>query len=117
MQAIDGPYGPIRDLEGFRDSALRSRALGYDGKWALHPDQIEIANQVHTPPQDEFDKAVAMIEVYDEATADGRGAAMFRSEMIDEATRKLALSIDRTGPGGRAGAWAVMSRTPLDDRR
>ncbi len=90
VQAVDGPYGPIRDLDGFRESALRARALGYDGKWVLHPDQIEVANEVFTPPQEEFDKAVAMIEAYEQATADGRGAATFQAEMIDEATRKQA---------------------------
>ncbi|HJP66876.1 MAG TPA: CoA ester lyase, partial [Actinomycetota bacterium] len=61
LQAIDGPYLVIKDLDGFREMALRARALGYDGKWALHPGQIDVLNEVFTPTQDEFEKAEAML--------------------------------------------------------
>jgi citrate lyase subunit beta / citryl-CoA lyase len=91
LQAIDGPYLVIRDLEGFRDMANRSRSLGYDGKWALHPGQVDVLNDVFTPTQDEFDKAEAMLEAYRHATdVEMRGAVMFGTEMIDEASRKMA---------------------------
>jgi citrate lyase subunit beta / citryl-CoA lyase len=91
LQAIDGPYLVIRDLDGFREMALRARALGYDGKWALHPGQIDVLNEVFTPTQDEFDKAEAMLEAYKHATEVERtGAVMFGTEMIDEASRKMA---------------------------
>jgi citrate lyase subunit beta/citryl-CoA lyase len=91
LQAIDGPYLLIKDLDGFRDMALRARALGYDGKWALHPGQIDVLNEVFTPSQEEFDKAQAILDAYRHATeVEGRGAVMFGTEMIDEASRKMA---------------------------
>ena len=91
LQAIDGPYLVIKDLDGFRNMATRSRALGYDGKWALHPGQVDVLNQVFTPTQEEFDKAEAMLEAYHHATdVEMQGAVMFGTEMIDEASRKMA---------------------------
>ncbi|HEX2030221.1 MAG TPA: CoA ester lyase [Actinomycetota bacterium] len=91
VQAIDGPYLLIKDLDGFREMATRARALGYDGKWALHPGQIDVLNDVFTPSQEEFDKAEAMLEAYRHATeVERRGAVMFGNEMIDEASRKMA---------------------------
>ena len=98
LQAIDGPYLVIRDLDGFREMALRARALGYDGKWALHPGQIDVLNEVFTPTQDEFDKAEAMLEAYKHATEVERtGAVMFGTEMIDEASRKMAEQLAMRG--------------------
>ena len=101
LQAIDGPYAAIRDLEGFREVALRSRLLGFDGKWALHPDQIEICNEVYAPSQAEFERAARILAAYRLATEEeSRGAVIFEGEMIDEATRKMALA---TVERGRAG--------------
>jgi citrate lyase subunit beta/citryl-CoA lyase len=98
LQAIDGPYLVIKDLAGFREMSLRARALGYDGKWALHPAQIDVLNEVFTPTQDEFDKAEAILEAYADA-ADVRltGAVMFGTEMIDEASRKMAEQLAERG--------------------
>ena len=91
LQAIDGPYLLIKDLDGFREMSMRSRALGFDGKWALHPGQIDVLNEVFTPTQDEYDKAEAILDAYKHATeVERRGAVMFGSEMIDEASRKMA---------------------------
>lgn len=91
LQCIDGPYLLIRDLDGFRDAAMRARALGYDGKWALHPDQVTVLNEVFSPTQDEFDKAESMLEHYKFVTeVERKGAVMFGKEMIDEASRKMA---------------------------
>jgi citrate lyase subunit beta/citryl-CoA lyase len=91
LQAVDGPYAKIRDLDGFREVATRSRALGYDGKWALHPDQVTILNEVFTPSQEEYDRAEDILEAYAKATdEDLKGAVMFGEEMIDEASRKMA---------------------------
>jgi citrate lyase subunit beta / citryl-CoA lyase len=91
LQAIDGPYAAIRDLDGFREVAKRSRQLGYDGKWALHPDQITVLNEVFTPSQEEYDRAEDILEAYQKATDEDRtGAVMFGDEMIDEASRKMA---------------------------
>ena len=98
LQAIDGPYLLIKDLDGFRDMAMRARALGYDGKWALHPGQIDVLNEVFTPTQDEFDKAQALLEAYRHATEVERtGAVMFGNEMIDEASRKMAEQLAARG--------------------
>ena len=98
LQAIDGPYLLIKDLDGFREMAMRARALGYDGKWALHPGQVDVLNEVFTPPQDDYDKAEALLEAYKHSTdVDKRGAVMFGTEMIDEASRKMALQLAERG--------------------
>jgi citrate lyase subunit beta / citryl-CoA lyase len=98
LQAIDGPYLLIKDLDGFRDMSMRSRALGYDGKWALHPGQIDVLNEVFTPTQDEYDKAEAILDAYKHATeVERRGAVMFGNEMIDEASRKMAEQLAMRG--------------------
>ena len=98
LQAIDGPYLLIKDLEGYREAAMQARALGYDGKWALHPGQIDVLNEVFTPSQEEFDKAEALLEAYKQATeVDRTGAVMFGNEMIDEASRKMAVQFADRG--------------------
>jgi citrate lyase subunit beta/citryl-CoA lyase len=98
LQAIDGPYLLIKDLDGFREMAMRARALGYDGKWALHPGQIDVLNEVFTPTQDEFDKSEALLEAYQHATeVELKGAVMFGNEMIDEASRKMAEQFSSRG--------------------
>jgi citrate lyase subunit beta / citryl-CoA lyase len=99
-QAIDGPYLQIRDRDGFRRVAGRSAALGYDGKWVLHPDQIEAANEVYSPSQADYDRAELILDAYEwhtSATGGARGAAMLGAEMIDEASRKMALVIAAKG--------------------
>src|SRR5205807_5602046 len=98
LQAIDGPYLVIKDLDGFREMAMRSRALGYDGKWALHPGQIDVLNEVFAPTQEEYDKAEAILEAYAHATdVQLTGAVMFGTEMIDEASRKMAEQLAMRG--------------------
>jgi citrate lyase subunit beta / citryl-CoA lyase len=103
LQVIDGPYVKVRDPEGFRDFCTRSQILGYDGKWALHPTQIDICNEVFSSTQEQFDKACDVLEAYEKATTEGdrKGAVMFGDEMIDEASRKVALKVVKRGE--RAG--------------
>src|SRR4051794_8404876 len=102
LQAIDGPYLYIRDSDGFRDYCKRTRTLGYDGKWALHPDQVAILNEVFSPTQEQFDRAHDILDAYRQATeGEGKGAVMFGDEMIDEASRKMALKF--ISRGERAG--------------
>ena len=99
-QAIDGPYLHVRDVDGFRATAQRSAALGYDGKWVLHPDQIEPANEIYAPSQAAYDHAELILDTYEHATsAEGgqRGAVMLGDEMIDEASRKMALVVAAKG--------------------
>ncbi len=100
LQAIDGPYAAIRDLDGFRELARRSRLLGYDGKWAIHPDQIAICNEVYSPTQGEFERAEQILAAYTDAAV---GAVLFEGEMIDEASRKLATSMAERGRAAGMG--------------
>lgn len=98
LQAIDGPYLLIKDLDGYREMAMRARSLGYDGKWALHPGQVDVLNSVFTPTQEEYDKAEALLDAYKHATeVERRGAVMFGNEMIDEASRKMAIQFAERG--------------------
>jgi citrate lyase subunit beta/citryl-CoA lyase len=103
LQVIDGPYVAIRDTEGFREFAKRTEVLGYDGKWALHPDQVTILNELFSPSQEQFDKARDILDAYEKATTEGdrKGAVMFGDEMIDEASRKVAVKL--VSRGERAG--------------
>jgi citrate lyase subunit beta/citryl-CoA lyase len=102
LQVIDGPFLKIRELDALRDYATRTRTLGYDGKWALHPDQVTVINEVFTPTQEQFDRAFDILEAYEHATeGERRGAVMFGDEMIDEASRKMALKFVTRGE--RAG--------------
>jgi citrate lyase subunit beta/citryl-CoA lyase len=103
LQVIDGPYVKVRDSEGFREFCKRSQILGYDGKWALHPDQVTILNEIFGISQERFDKACDILEAYEKATTEGdrKGAVMFGDEMIDEASRKVAIKV--VARGERAG--------------
>jgi citrate lyase subunit beta/citryl-CoA lyase len=99
-QAIDGPYLQIRDLDGYRRVAGRSAALGFDGKWVLHPDQVDVANEVYAPSQVDYDHAELILDAYDYYTSEAggkKGSAMLGDEMIDEASRKMALVIAAKG--------------------
>jgi citrate lyase subunit beta / citryl-CoA lyase len=103
LQVIDGPYVKVRDSEGFREFCRRTQILGYDGKWALHPDQVTILNEVFGISQERFDRAKDILEAYEKATTEGdrKGAVMFGDEMIDEASRKMAIKF--VSRGTRAG--------------
>jgi citrate lyase subunit beta / citryl-CoA lyase len=104
VAAIDGPYVKVRDVEGFRRVAGRSAALGYDGKWVLHPDQITAGNEIFSPRQSDYDHAELILEAYEWHTSragGARGAVLLGDEMIDEASRKMALVI--AGKGRAAG--------------
>lgn len=109
LQVIDGPYLKIRDTEGLREYAQRTRTLGYDGKWALHPDQVKVCNEVYSPTQEQFDHAWDILDAYAHATGEERkGAVMFGDEMIDEASRKMATKFVTRGE--RAG----LGRSPKE---
>lgn len=98
LQVIDGPYLQIRDVEGFKRVARRAAALGFDGKWVLHPAQVEAANEVFSPSQQDYDHAELILEAYDYyTTVEKRGAVMLGDEMIDEASRKMALVVAAKG--------------------
>jgi citrate lyase subunit beta/citryl-CoA lyase len=102
IQAIDGPYARVGDDEGLRARSQLARALGLDGKWTIHPGQIEIVNEVFSPGQEQWERAESMLTAYDEAHRNGAGAAVFEGEMIDEANRKMA---ERIALAGRAAGY------------
>jgi citrate lyase subunit beta / citryl-CoA lyase len=105
LQAIDGPWLDIHDMPGFERAAARGRARGYDGKWALHPTQIEPLNRLFAPTAEELATARAIVDALARAEAgEQRGAVMFEGSMIDEASRKLALQmVERGEAAGLAG--------------
>ena len=114
-QAIDGPYLQIRDVDGFRRVAGRSAALGLDGKWVLHPGQIDVANEVFSPRQEDYDHAEYILDAYEWCTSEAggtKGSAMLGDEMIDEASRKMALVISAKGRAAgmqRTDVWTPMA--------
>jgi citrate lyase subunit beta/citryl-CoA lyase len=112
-QAIDGPFLQIKDVDGFREVAKRSAALGFDGKWVLHPGQLEAANEIYSPSPSDFDHASLILDAYDYYTSEAggkQGAVMLGDEMIDEASRKMALVI--AAKGRAAGMTPTTSFTP-----
>ncbi|KRV51245.1 citrate (pro-3S)-lyase [Wenjunlia vitaminophila] len=113
LQAIDGPYLQIRHVEGFREVARRAAALGFDGKWVLHPGQVEVSNEVFSPSQEDYDHAELILDAYAHATSEQggmKGSAMLGDEMIDEASRKMALVV--AGKGRAAGLRRTTAFTP-----
>ena len=85
LAVVDGPFARLGDLEGLRASAARSRALGYDGKWCIHPAQVAVCNEVYAPTAAEIERARRLLEVSGVARVDG--------EMVDEANRRMAEAI------------------------
>lgn len=112
-QAIDGPYLQIKNVDGYRRVAGRSAALGFDGKWVLHPGQVEAANEIFSPRQDDYEHSELILDAYDYYTSGAggaRGAVMLGDEMIDEASRKMALVM--SAKGRAAGMVRQQSFTP-----
>ena len=113
LQVIDGPFLKVRELDALRDYSMRTRMLGYDGKWALTPDQAVVLNEVYSPTQEQFDRAFDILEAYRKATEEDRkGAVMFGDEMIDEASRKMADQVRQPRRAGRPHAQPRLSVGP-----
>jgi citrate lyase subunit beta/citryl-CoA lyase len=93
LRPIDGPFGDFKDPDGYLAAARRGAALGIEGKWAIHPSQIELANQVFTPPPAEVDRARRILMALEEAARDGRGAAQLDGRMIDAASARMAQNV------------------------
>ncbi len=107
LQAIDGPYTDIKNIDEYRRLCHRARLVGFDGKWVLHPAQVEVANEVFTPTQEQFEAATRLLEAYHQATTvDRRGAVMHEGQMIDEASRKIATEVVARGRAAGLGADA-----------
>lgn len=90
LLVIDAPYGNFKDPAGLQRSAAMACALGYDGKWAIHPDQIEIINQVFSPSKEDVDRAIKVLAAHKEAQEKGLGAVAVEGRMVDQATVRLA---------------------------
>jgi len=86
IEAVDGPYADFRDPEGCREEAMRSSAMGFAGKWAIHPSQIAIANEIYSPTPEEVVRARKLEAAYAQAEAEGLGAVAFDGVMIDAAS-------------------------------
>jgi citrate lyase subunit beta/citryl-CoA lyase len=95
LRPIDGPFGDFKDPDGYKLAARRAAALGCEGKWAIHPSQVELANEVFTPPTAEVEKAQRILVALQEAAAQGKGAAALDGRLIDAASEKMALNVVR----------------------
>ncbi len=93
LRPVDGPFGDFNDADGFLLGARRAAAMGYAGKWAIHPSQIELANDVFSPADAEVERARDILEALKEAAAQGKGAASLHGRMIDEASAKMAENV------------------------
>jgi citrate lyase subunit beta/citryl-CoA lyase len=93
LRPIDGPYGDFNDTEGFVAAGKRAAALGVEGKWAIHPGQIELANDVFSPADTEVQHARDILAALDEAARQGKGAAQLGGKMIDAASARMAESV------------------------
>lgn len=90
LAAIDAPYGDYKDSEGLRRSCVLSAALGYDGKWVIHPDQIEIVNEIYSPSEEDFQRSLRILEAYEQARAAGAGSLALDGKMVDAASIRVA---------------------------
>ena len=93
IDAIDGPYADFRNPDGYREEALRSATMGFVGKWAIHPSQIDLANELYSPSQEEVDRARQLETAYANAEAEGLGAVTFDGVMIDAASVRVIRNV------------------------
>jgi len=93
LRPVDGPFGDFNDPDGYMLGARRAAAMGYEGKWAIHPSQIELANEVFSPADEEVDRAKRILVALKEAAEQGKGAASLDGRMIDEASAKMAENV------------------------
>lgn len=90
LRAIDGPVADFRDEEGLRKSCQISRSIGFDGKWCIHPGQIEAVNELFSPTEDEVEWARKVAAAYEEAEATGSGSISMDGKMVDAASIRMA---------------------------
>jgi citrate lyase subunit beta / citryl-CoA lyase len=103
LRAIDGPVADYQDEEGLRKSCLLARSLGFDGKWCIHLDQVETANEVFSPTEKELEWARKVVGVYEEANAAGSGSISVDGQMVDAASIKMARNTLDLARGAEAG--------------
>jgi malyl-CoA/(S)-citramalyl-CoA lyase len=95
LRPIDGPFGDIADADGYRAAALRAAALGCEGKWAIHPSQIALANEVFTPSAAEVERAERILQAMEDAAKQGKGATSLDGRLIDAASIRMAENLMR----------------------
>jgi malyl-CoA/(S)-citramalyl-CoA lyase len=112
LRPIDGPFGDFKDPEGYRLAARRAAALGAEGKWAIHPSQIALANDVFSPPPAEVDRARRILVALEAAAREGRGAAQLDGRMIDAASARMAQNVVNMAAAidGQSGKTVVGAR-------
>lgn len=93
LAAVDAPFGDFKDLQGLARSCARSAALGYDGKWAIHPDQVPLINEAYAPAFEDFERSRRILEAYEDAQRQGRGSVALDGKMLDAASIRLASMI------------------------
>jgi len=93
LRPIDGPFGDYQDPEGYRAAARRAAALGCEGKWAIHPSQVELANEVFTPAQAEVERAERILQAMEDAAKEGKGAVSLDGRLIDAASIRMARNL------------------------
>jgi len=95
LRPIDGPFGDFNDPDGYRSAARRAAALGCEGKWAIHPSQIELANEVFSPSEDEVERARRILQAMEDAAKEGKGAVSLDGRLIDAASIRMAENLIR----------------------
>jgi len=103
LRPIDGPFGDIKDLDGYKAQAMRAAILGCEGKWAIHPTQVDAANEVFSPSDAEVAKANAILEAMEQAQKEGKGAVTLDGRLIDIASIKQAEVMVKTAAAIKAG--------------
>jgi malyl-CoA/(S)-citramalyl-CoA lyase len=93
LRPVDGPFGDFGDPEGYKVAARRAAALGCEGKWAIHPSQVELANEVFTPTAKEVDRARRILIEMDKAAKEGKGAVSLDGRLIDAASIRMAENV------------------------
>jgi malyl-CoA/(S)-citramalyl-CoA lyase len=93
LRPVDGPYGNFKDTDGFLSAAKRAAVLGFEGKWAIHPAQIEAANEVFSPAPEEVERARRIVDSMEQAAREGRGAVQLDGRLIDIASIRMAQNL------------------------
>jgi malyl-CoA/(S)-citramalyl-CoA lyase len=93
LRPIDGPFGDFNDADGYRAAAKRAAALGCEGKWAIHPSQVALANEAFTPADAEVDRATRILQAMEDGAKEGKGAVSLDGRLIDAASIRMAQNL------------------------